>query len=116
MNFAQTAWAHIERKKISRKDFCEKTLLSDKTYDRLRDNRLPSPTLQTVMQICVGLELGGVLGEQLLELAGYKLNAQQVAYRKILYAFRGHSIYECDEVLTALGMPSILPKQYRVIE
>jgi hypothetical protein len=65
------------------------------------------------MQFAVGLSLGGPLGEQLLELAGYKLNASQLAYKKILYSYRGHSIYECDEVLTALGLQSILPKQYR---
>lgn len=116
LNFAQTAWAHLERKNCGKKDFCKKTLLSEKTYDRIRANDLPNPALQTVMLICVGLELGGVLGEQLLELAGFKLNAQQLAYKKLLYSYCGHSVYECDEVLSALGIPSILPKQYRVTE
>jgi hypothetical protein len=113
LNFAQTAWAHIERLGLSRQEFCEKTLLSEKTYERIRNNNLRDPKLQTVMQFAVGLSLGGPLGEQLLELAGYKLNNSQLAYKKILYSYRGHSIYECDEVLTALGLQSILPKQYR---
>jgi len=115
LNFAQTAWAHIERLAIAPKEFCNRTLLSEKTYERLRNNDIPNPNLQTVMQICVGFNLGGVLGEQLLELAGYKLTPQQLAYKKILHSFSEHSIFECDEVLTALGIPSILPKQYRTV-
>jgi len=113
LNYAQTVWAHIERLGLSRKDFCEKTLLSEKTYDRIRDNDIGKPSLDTVMRICIGLELGGILGEQLLELAGYKLNAAEIAYKKLLYSYKGHDIYECDEVLCALGLPTILPKQYR---
>jgi hypothetical protein len=113
VSFSQAAWAHVERIGIGRKEFCEKTLLSEKTYERLRDGEVLHPSLQTVLQVCVGLGLGGVFGEQLLDLAGYKLSAQQLPYKKILCSYRGHSIYECDEILVALGMPSIIPKQYR---
>jgi hypothetical protein len=114
-NFTQVAWAHILRKGYNKVVFCDTTLLSDKTFDRIKAGQLPNPTLETVMQICIGLELGGVFGEQLLELAGYKLNnsPQQLAYKKLLYSYCGHSIYECDEVLRALGLPSILPKAYK---
>jgi len=114
LNFAQTAWAHIERLKCSRTDFVQKTLLSESIYDQLLGNRIPRPSFQTVMQFCVGLALGSVFGEQLLELAGYKLNSQQLAYKKILHSYCGHSIYECDAVLVALGSPSIIPGQYQV--
>jgi hypothetical protein len=113
MSFSQAAWSHIERLGIGRKEFCERTLLSEKTYERLRDGEVLHPSLQTVLQVCVGLGLGGVFGEQLLELAGYKLSAQQLPYKKVLCSYRGHSIYECDKILVSLGMPSIIPKQYR---
>lgn len=116
LNFAQTAWAHLERLDIKPKEFCDRTLLSEKTYERIRDNRMPNPTFQTVMLICVGLDLGGVFGEQLLDLGGHKLTAERLAYKKILHSYAGHTIFECDEVLTALGLPPILPKQYRTVE
>jgi len=116
LNFAQTAWAHIERLHCSRTEFVEKTLLSEGMYKRLLRKTVIRPTFQTVMQFCVGLSLGGILSEQLLELAGYKLNAQQLAYKKILHSYCGHSIYECDEILVALGNPSIIPGQYKVGE
>jgi hypothetical protein len=113
VSFSQVAWAHVERIGIGRKEFCKRTLLSEKTYERLRDGEVIHPSLQTVLQICIGLGLGGVFGEQLLDLAGYKLSAQQLPYKKILCSYRGHSIYECDAILVRLGMPSIIPKQYR---
>jgi len=116
LNFALTAWTHIQRLDCDRKDFCKKTLLSEKTYERLRDNDVPNPSFETVMQICVGLGLGGIYGEQLLGLAGYILNAERLGYKKVLYCFQGHSIYECDEVITGLGLPSILPAAYRMSE
>lgn len=111
--FAEAAWSHIQRLGLSRKVFCEKTLLSEKTYDRIKSNSTGRVTLQTVMQIAVGLELGGALGEQLIELAGYKLTAKEFGYKKVLYSYKGHSIYECDEVLRGLGLDSIIPRQYR---
>jgi hypothetical protein len=116
LNYAQTVWGHIERLGLTRKEFCDKTLLSEKSFDRIRDNNAGKPGLDTVMRICIGLELGGILGEQLLELAGYKLNAAEIAYKKLLYSYKGHDIWECDEVLCALGLQSILPKQYRTAE
>jgi hypothetical protein len=114
--FADAVMSHVERLGLSRKDFCDKTLLSDKTYDRIKAKNIGRVTLQTVMQIAIGLELGGLLGEQLVELAGYRLTAKEIGYKKVLYSYRGHSIYECDEVLTALGLDSIIPKQYRIAE
>lgn len=114
--FAAAAWSHIQRLGLTRKEFCEKTLLSEKTYDRIKANNTGRVTLQTVMQIAVGLELGGALGEQLIELAGYKLTAKEFGYKKVLYSYNGHSIYECDEVLRGLGLDSIIPRQYREVD
>jgi hypothetical protein len=77
------------------------------------NNQVTCPSLVTVLQICVGLSLGGVLGEQLIELAGYKLNASQAGYKRILYYYQGHSIYECEALILALGLPPIVPVHYK---
>ena len=116
LNFAQTAWAHIERLHCDRSKFCKRTLLSEKTYDRLRDNEIRRPSFETVMLVCIGLGLGGICSEQLVELAGYKLNAERLGYKKVLYSFHGHSVFECDEIITGLGLPSIIPASYRINE
>jgi len=116
VGFALSVWRHIVRKSYTRKEFCEKTLLSEKMYERLRDDQVPRPSIETVMLICIGLDLGGVLGEQLLDLAEIRLTKERWGYRKVLYECRGASVYECDEILTTLGFPSILPKQIRTSE
>jgi len=111
--FAQVVCAHIVRLKCGCNEFCDRTLLSDKTYERLKNNDMANPSRVTVMQICVGLALGERLGEQLFHLAGYHLTPQWLAYRNVLQYCQGRSIHECDEVLQKLNAPSILPKQYR---
>ena len=111
--FAQTARALIIQIHCGRKEFCERTLLSERMYYRLMNDQVPYPTRATVMLICVGLALGGILSEQLLGLAGFQLNAMLIAYKKALYELCGLSVYECDEIFVALGLPSILPKPYR---
>lgn len=116
-NFAQLAAYHIKRKGFNKIVFMDRTLLSDKTYDRIMKNQLPTPALETVMSVCIGLELGIVYGEELLEAAGFTLRnmPRDIAYRKLLTTFAGHSIYECNEILEALNLPVLNAKQYQQI-
>lgn len=56
--FALLARAHIERLGVSKAEFCRRTLLSEKTYERIRYGRIADrPRPETVMQVCVGLGL-----------------------------------------------------------
>lgn len=114
-NFAQAAYGHIKRKGYNKSVFTEKTLLSGKTFDRIKKNELNNPTLETVMAICIGLELSPSYSEELLRLAGFTLSnsPQQLAYKKLLHSYRGHSIYECNEVLEALGLSPLCAKAYK---
>ena len=115
-NFAQLAWAHIDRNGINKSAFQTLTLLSGKTYDRIKTNTMPDkPDIETPMAI--GLELGGLLGEELVERAGHKLTdiLLHQAYRKLLNVFKGQSIFECNEALLALNLKPIREKEYRHI-
>jgi hypothetical protein len=78
-------------------------------FERIRDNQLTAPKIETVMSICLGLDLGGQIGELLLERAGHKLNASlpHTVYRKLLYSLRGKTIYDYNEVLEALSLPPL---------
>ena len=93
--FSQVVYGHIKRKGYNKVVFIEKTLLSGKTYDRIKNNELNNPTLETVVAICIGLELSPTYSEEILRLAGYTLNntPQQLAYKKLIHSYRGHSIY-----------------------
>ena len=73
-SFAQAVWKHINRKNMKKYKFEIKTLLNGKTYDRIKQNILTNPSLNTVMAICIGLEIKGYAAEELLAKAGYKLN------------------------------------------
>lgn len=113
--FSQAVYGHIKRKGYNKVVFIEKTLLSGKTYDRIKNNELNNPTLETVVAICIGLELSPTYSEEILRLAGYTLNntPQQLAYKKLIHSYRGHSIYECNEVLEALRLSPLCAKAYK---
>jgi hypothetical protein len=112
MNFAQLAAWHIKNRGYNKVVFRAKTLLSHKTYERIMSNQLPNPTLETVMAICIGLQLSIKDSELLLERAGYKLSSspQHLAYHKLLSAFVGHSLFECNEILEALSLSPLTTK------
>jgi hypothetical protein len=111
--FALAVWAHIMRLHITCEQFCNMTLLSPRVYYRLRNNDVPAPKKTTVARIFFGMNLDANYGEHLYELAGYKVTEQLRAIRMIVELCKGRSLYECDEILTALKFHSILPKQYR---
>jgi hypothetical protein len=115
MSFAQLAAWHIRERGYNKAVFRTKTLLSGKTYERIMANRLPNPDLNTVMAICLGLRLSIRESELLLEKAGYRLGSspQHLAYHKLLSAFVGHSLAECNEVLEALDLSPITAKPRR---
>jgi hypothetical protein len=109
LNFAQMTAAIIRHKGYNRKVFTEKTRLSTKTYDRIMRDDIPTPSLQTAMSVCIGLQLGLEQGERLLEKAGFRLNSSplHMTYRKLLGSPVGHSVKSSNEVLRALRLPTL---------
>jgi DNA-binding phage protein len=109
LDFAQLAAHYIRRRGYNKVVFCMKTHLSSKTYERIMSDELPNPALETVMAICLGLQLGIDDSERLLERAGFKLNASplHLAYCKLLACRVGHDLDACNELLEALGLPII---------
>lgn len=109
-SFGQEVMALTRKRGYNKATFCEKTLLSEKTYDRIVRNEIRGlPRPETVMQICVGLNLGIEYGEPLFERAGYKLEGSEIllAYRIILLTCENIDIFECNEILHLLGLPML---------
>lgn len=107
--FALLARAHIERLGVSKAEFCRRTLLSEKTYERIRYGRIADrPRPETVMQVCVGLGLPLPDAEELFNAAGYHLGGCVLheAYRALL-AQGGLTVYGCDAALRSLGLPPL---------
>ena len=87
----------------------EYTLLSEKTYERIRYGRIADrPRPETVMQVCVGLGLPLPDAEGLFNAVGYHLGgcALHEAYRALL-AQGGLTVYGCDAALRSLGLPPL---------
>jgi hypothetical protein len=79
--FCQIVCAHMQLKGYNKPAFEQKTLLSGRTYDRIRTDQLESPSIETVMAICIGFELGVEYGQQLLEITGHKLGDAELHAR-----------------------------------
>ena len=99
--------------------FREKTLLSDKTFDRIKNGELIKPELETVMALCFGLNLGANHSFQLLNSAGFDFTNTQVplyiVYKKLLYAHNITNIFQCNEILENLGYGLLCEKEYRSV-
>ena len=114
-NFAKVAWNHIRRNKLNKETFQQKTLLSGKMYDRIKNDNVPKPSLETAMALAIGLKLGGKSGEELLEKAGHKLTDTplHLTYRKLLNVCKEKGILGCNEILEHLSFPPLCEKEYR---
>ena len=113
-SFTEAVIELTKRRGYNKITFRARTMLSSKTYDRIWMNDMRSmPKPETVMQICLGLNLGIEYGEPLFEKAGYKLDSSELllTYRVILLSCKNIDIYECNEILRNLGLP-ILGKRF----
>ena len=116
--FAQLAWENITRVHCAYKDiFCTRTLLSDKTFIRIRDGKVLNPEIETAVAICVGLNLGSFYSMPLLESAGIDLKNTAVklyqAYYVLICTCHHLDILECNKVLELAGFKPIRENEYR---
>ena len=116
-NFSQLAWKLMEHCHCNYKElFREKTLLSDRTFDRIKAGKLLNPDIETAIAICAGLNLGVLYGVPLLKSAGIDLEQSSVplhrVYFVLLCTYHEHNIFEWNEILGALGLPFIRAKAY----
>lgn len=84
----------------------EETGLSEKTIQRMRNDPDRTPSLESVVAVCVGLHLDAYDSDMLLHLAGYQLTNRKTdrVYRLFLnFAFK-ESVKDCNDLLIRLGM------------
>jgi transcriptional regulator with XRE-family HTH domain len=118
LSFSQRVRRHMKRKGIRyRSEFTERTLLSEKTVQRIVNDDSFKPGIDTVMAVAVGLDLGFPESERLFASAGYALEGpvRNRVFKKVLLSFHGHDIFSCNEALEALGEPPINETAYRDI-
>ena len=109
-SFSQLLTLHLREKKCNKTIFCKRTLLSERFFERIMGKEKHTPSRETVLLICISLDIWGKSGEAMFEAAGYAFNQKYYLHKKTLNSLRGYTIYECDEILIANGYKSIIPK------
>lgn len=94
-------------RKLSNERLAENALMHPKTIQRLRNNREPDYKTETVVAVCIGLQLYPKISLELLNLAGITLKntEKDILYFHILKTRYKSTIHECNELLAAANYP-----------
>lgn len=115
MNFSGSLDALIEWAEMTEEELAEAADMSEKTIQRLRNTEPDNVTIETVMQLCIGMKLPPVLSACLLKASGkgFMMTEQHIMYQFLLNSCYHMSIFDCNEMLTAQGLKP-LGRQNRV--
>lgn len=103
-SFAETLVELQKERKLSNKQLADRSLVGEKTIQRLRNNEEYPTTVQIILALCVGLKLPLPKAEMLLGKTDFKLNSMKgegYIYQCVLSACAENSIYEINEMLEA---------------
>ena len=106
-SFAETLVALQKEKKLSNKQLADRSLVGEKTIQRLRNDEEYPTSVQTVLALCVGLKLPLPEAKMFLGKTDFKLNSMKnegYVYQCVLAACAENSIYEINEMLKENGI------------
>lgn len=94
-------WAGMTEEKLA-----EAACISEKTIQRLRNTEPDNVSIETVVQLAIGMQLPPVLSGCLLKASGksFMMTEQHIMYQFLLNACYTKSIYECNEMLEAQNL------------
>jgi transcriptional regulator with XRE-family HTH domain len=101
--FSGTLNALIDWRGMTEEELAEAASISEKTIQRLRNSEPDNVTIETVVQLSIGMKLPPVLSNCLLKASGksFMMTEQHIMYQFLLNACYTKSIYECNEMLEA---------------
>lgn len=106
-SFAETLVQLQKEKKLSNKELADRSLVGEKTIQRLRNDEEYPTTVQTVLGLCVGLKLPLPEAEMFLGKTDFKLNSMKdegYVYQCVIGVCAENSIYEINEMLKNNGI------------
>lgn len=107
-SFAEMLVVLQKERKLSNMQLADRSLVGEKTIQRLRNDEEYPTSVQTVLALCVGLKLPLPEAEMLLSKTDFNnLNSMKqegYVYQCILGACVENSIYEINEMLEANGI------------
>lgn len=102
--FADTLAYHMDRLKCTEESLTEKSLILPKTIQRMRNDIRYKAKLETIVAVCIGLQLHPSLSMDLVRKSGHSFIPcceEHIIYQMLLYEKYKCSIYECNEILKA---------------
>lgn len=117
MTFSGALDQLIEWSDMTIEALAEASEISEKTIQRLRYNEPDNVSIESVVQLCIGMQLEPMLSDYLLKASGKSLmmTAQHTMYYFLLHSYYTHSIYECNEMLADQNL-KLLGRKNRGIE
>lgn len=109
MNFSGTLNALIEWSDMTEEELAETADISEKTIQRLRNTEPDNVTIETVVQLCIGMKLPPILSSCLLKTSGklFMMTEQHIMYQFLLNSCYTKSIHECNEMLEAQNLKQL---------
>lgn len=101
-SFSGSLKAHMDRLDVKVEKLAERSLVSVKTIQRMRNEVNYSPKLGSIIAVCVGLQLRPALSLDLVSKGGYvfkQFDPEHIIYQFILNFYYLSTIYECNEIL-----------------
>lgn len=106
MNFSGALDKLIDWTGMKEEDLAEASKLSTHTIQRLRNNEPDNITLETVVQLCIGMQLPPQLSSRLIHASGksFMMTEQHLMYQFLLNSCYTCTIDECNAHLDSQGL------------
>lgn len=106
MNFSGALDALIGWSEMTEEELAEAADMSEKTIQRLRNSEPDNVSIETVVQLCIGMKLPPVLSGCLIRASGknFMMTEQHIMYQFLLNSCYHLSINECNDMLLAQNL------------
>lgn len=112
-SFCGTLDYHIKRRKYTNEKLEERTGISSRMLQDYRNKKDAKPTLQSLLALCIGLNLHPSFSYDLIAKAGYNImtaSEEFLVYRYLIDNHHMENIFMWNEKLRDAGIPQQLPK------
>lgn len=112
-SFCCTLDYHVKRRGYTNEKMEERTGISSRMIQDYRNKKDAKPTLQSVLALCIGLNLHPSFSYDLINKAGYNImaaNEEYLIYRYLIEHHHMENIFMWNEKLQDAGIPQQLPK------
>ena len=109
-HFGNTLVSLMEWSGVSEYELSERSHISTKTIQRLRNTAECTSEKRTLVALCIGMQLPPVISRYFLQVAGIILGCtsdEDIAYDLILSGYYRSGIAACNALLTGAGLASL---------